>query len=482
MDKTLKVLIVERRDYCLYFFSKIIRFDNFQYKTASTISDALDLFEKEHFHLIILNLDKDIKTKVPDIIKKLHEIGDIVPVVIVADKRDAEKAVEGMKSGACNVIFKPFINIATIKLEIMSALKKFSSKNIDEISLCNPDEGFSVSSEPFCGIVGKSTYISNLFEIINRIASINVNILIIGDSGTGKELIAKAIHAKSQRARNNFVPLNCGALPEGLIESSLFGYEKGAFTGADKKMAGYFEEADKGTLFLDEIGAMSHKAQVVLLRVLQEQKYIKVGGTKTVTMDARIIASTNRNLRQAAENGDFRADLYYRLNVVSIKTVPLRERKEDIPVLIDYIIKKICYKYGFERKKITPQAIALLENHHWPGNVRELENYIESIIALIPTRKGLITSSDIEEIRKKGDGSFYSEAQPGDKSLEQLSDLAYEEAKKCFERYYFLNLLRKKHGNIIHSARLAKIHPATLHRKINQLQIRPHIYCDGARV
>ncbi len=482
MERITKVLIVEKKDYCHYFFSKIICFHNFQYKTASTISEALDLCEKEHFHLIIFNLDRDAKTKLSEIIRRIHDIGGIVPIVIVADKKDAEKAIEGMKSGACNVIFKPFINIARIKREIMSALNLKDSMNINGIPFWYQDKGFLDGMEDFCGIVGKSTYIRNLYKIIKRIAPIDVNILIIGETGTGKELIAKAIHAQSSRSEKNFVAVNCSAIPEGLIESSFFGYEKGAFTGADKRMSGYLEETDKGTLFLDEIGAMSLKAQVVLLRVLQEQKYIKVGGTKTIIVDARIIASTNKNLRQAAENGDFRADLYYRLNVVSIKTVPLRERKEDISVLIDYFIKKTCSKYGFDTKRITPQAIALLEGYHWPGNVRELENYIESIIALIPPKKEMINSSDVEEIRKKREVSFDSGTQPGDKILEHLLDLNYEEAKKCFERHYFLNLLRKNNGNITHSARLAKIHPATFHRKINQLQLRPKIYCNSARV
>jgi len=482
MERAIKVLIVEKKDYCHDFFSKIIHFDNFQYKTASTINEALDLCEKEPFHLIILNLSRNTKSKLPEAIKKINDIGGIVPIVIVADKNDAEKVIEGMKSGACNFIFKPFINIASIKQEIMSSLKKVPSKNINEIPFWCQNKGFLDGAKSFCGIAGKSTYTRNLYEIIKRIAPIDVNILIIGESGTGKELIAKAIHAQSYRSEKNFVAVNCSAIPEGLIESSFFGYEKGAFTGADKRMSGYFEEADRGTLFLDEIGAMSHKAQVVLLRVLQEQKYIKVGGTKTISTNVRIIASTNKNLRQATENGDFRADLYYRFNVVSIKTVPLRERKEDIPVLIDYFIKKICSKYGFDAKKITPQAIALLENYHWPGNVRELENYIESIIALIPSRKEMINSSDVEEIRRTRDGFSNSGTQPGDKILEQLLNLSYEEAKKCFERHYFLNLLMKNNGNITHSAQFAKIHPATLHRKINHLQLRPNIYRNYARV
>lgn len=475
IDKTIKVLFVEKKDYCHYFFSKIIRFDNFQYDTVPTINMALDLCEKEVYHLIVLNLDRSIKALLTDSIRRIHDVAGLIPIVLVADKKDAETTIEGMRSGACDVIFKPFINIAKIKKVVMSALEKIPARNINEIPLGEHDESSFDWMGKFYGIVGKGTYVRNLYEIIKRIAPIDVNILITGESGTGKELIAKAVHAQSSRAKENFVAINCSAIPEGLIESSFFGYEKGAFTGADKRMSGYFEEADRGTLFLDEIGAMSHKAQIVLLRVLQEQKYIKVGGTKTIGMNARIIASTNKNLRQAAEDGDFRADLYYRLNVVSIKTVPLRQRKEDIPVLIDYFIKKTCSKYGIAVKRITPQAISLLESYHWPGNVRELENYIESIIALTPSNKEIINSGDVQEIRRWRDRSFNNGPQPEDKTVKRLLDLTYEEAKKCFERHYFLNLLKKNNGNITHSARFAKIHPATLHRKINHLQIRPQI-------
>ncbi|EFK09278.1 sigma-54 interaction domain protein [delta proteobacterium NaphS2] len=482
MDTSFNVLIIEKKDYVHYFCSKIIRFNQFRYQTAPTIQHALDICEKGSTHLIIINLDIGMNGDLGQQIRRIRYVAEHVPIVIVAEKKDVEKTVEGMKSGACNAIFKPFKNIAEIKQEITSALKKTPSKNINTTPFYSQNEGFSDGREDFCGIVGKSSYTRYLQEIIKRIAPIDVNILIIGESGTGKELIAKAIHANSHRAENKFVPVNCGGLPEGLIESSFFGHEKGAFTGADKKKSGYFEEADGGTLFLDEIGAMSHRAQVVLLRVLQEQKYMKVGGTRAISSNVRIIAATNKNLRHAAEKGDFRADLYYRLNVVSLKTAPLRERKEDIAVLIDYFMKNTCSKYAFDTKKITPQAISLLENYHWPGNVRELENYIGSLIALVPSNKKMINSSDVEEIKRRSDGSFDSGKQPGNGIFEQLLDLNYEAAKKCFEKHYFLNLLMKNNGNITHSARFARIHPATLHRKMNHLQIRPQTDCNNARV
>ena len=475
MDRIIKVLIVEKGDYCHYFFSKIICFDNFQYNTESMIEDALNICEKIPFDLIMFNLDMVNNGTVGTVIKRIRDVAAKTSIVIVAEKKDAEETVRGMKSGASNVIFKPFLNIAEVKQEIMVTLEGDTAQDHVSREWDNGMAGCGLYDT--YGIVGISPNVRQLYEVIKRIAPIDVNILIIGESGTGKELIAKAIHAHSQRSEKDFMAVNCGALPEGLVESSFFGYEKGAFTGANTRVAGYFEEADGGTIFLDEIGSMSQRAQVALLRVLQEKKYIRVGGTRALKVDARIIASTNTNLRQAMEEGQFRADLYYRLNVVSIKTAPLRERKEDIPVLVSYFIKQVSAKYGIPRKSITPQAMEILKDYNWPGNIRELENFIEGVVALTPQRKTL-RSIDLEELKKRTQKAIGS----GDMTiLDHLLDVGYEEAKEGFERYYFMNLLQKKNGNIRHSARFAKIHPATLHRKINRLKIRPQENRNRAR-
>ena len=476
MVRIIRVLIIEKKDYCHYFFSKIIRFEDFHYHIVSTIDEAFVSCEKESFDLIILNMDINLDGALASNIKRIHDFNGRIPLIIVADKRDAVKTIEGMKSGAANVIFKPFLNIAKIRQEIINTLRLISSENYDETPFRHYGNT-SLDIQNRYGIVGNSAYTSQLYEIILRIAPIDVNILIIGESGTGKELIADAVHSLSPRSKENFVTVNCGALPEGLIESSFFGYEKGAFTGADKRRTGYFEEADGGTIFLDEIGSMSKRSQVALLRVLQDQTYTRVGGTKTIGVNTRIIASTNKNLRQAAENGNFRADLYYRLNVVSIKTAPLRERKEDIPILASHFVRQACTKYGIDMKHITPQAMAVLEGYDWPGNIRELENFLEGVIALTPPGKR-IRSIDVEEIKKRSVKPLDMEVQVP----EELLNSSYEKAKKCFERYYFLNLLRKNNGNVTHSARFAKIHPATLHRKVNCLQIKSIRYNNSASV
>ena len=467
MNKIISMLIIEKKDYCHYFFSKIIGFDNFRFIKVSTLDQASDSCDREIFDLIVFNFDINVDGTPVDSTKKIPNFAGTAPIVIVADKREAEKAVECMKFGAVNVIFKPFLNIAKIKQEILNTLKSIQSENSDKLGFRQDNHHPYDMLKKYYGIVGKSSYLNQLYKIICRIAPIDVNILIIGESGTGKELIARAVHGLSLRSKNRFVAVNCGALPEGLIESSFFGYEKGAFTGADKKRYGYFEEADGGSIFLDEIGSMSEKAQVALLRVLQEQEYMRVGGTKTIKVNTRIIASTNTNLREAVENDSFRADLYYRLNVVSIKTSPLRERKEEISVLAPYFIQKTCSKYGIEGKAITPQAIAVLEDYAWPGNVRELENFIEGVVALTPKAKR-IKSIDFGKIRKT-EKSSYSEF----RIPEKLLRLSYGEAKEAFERYYFLHLLEKNNGNITHSARSAEIHPATLHRKIKRFKIKP---------
>ena len=477
MDRIIKILIVEKKDYCHYFFSKIIRFDNFRYRNASTLDQASDSCDREIFDLIIFNLDINVDGAPVDSTKKIRDFAGPIPIVIVADKNEAEKTVECMKFGAANVIFKPFLNTAKIKQEIVNTLKPIQSENNDKFGFRQDDNRPFDMLKRFYGIVGKSSYTNQLYEVICRIAPIDVNVLILGESGTGKELIARAIHGLSLRDKSRFVAVNCGALPEGLIESSFFGYEKGAFTGADKKRYGHFEEANDGTIFLDEIGSMSKRAQVALLRVLQEQEYTRVGGTKAIKVNVRIIASTNKNLRDAVENGSFRADLYYRLNVISIKTAPLRERKEDISVLAPYFVEQICSKYGIKRKTITPQAIVVLEDYAWPGNVRELENFIEGVLALNPKAEK-IRSIDFRKIRKRTEKSFYGES----RIPEKLLHLSYEEAKEVFERHYFLHLLEENKGNVTHSARSAEIHPATLHRKIKRLKIRPQSYGNNARV
>jgi transcriptional regulator with PAS, ATPase and Fis domain len=300
-------------------------------------------------------------------------------------------------------------------------------------------------------IVGKSDVMQEIYDLISRVAPTDSTVLITGESGTGKELIAQAIHGNSKRCYMPFVAVNCGALPETLLESELFGYEKGAFTGADHPRKGRFELADKGTLFLDEVGDISLKTQVDLLRVLQGKEIHRLGAQQAKQVDVRILAATNRNLQEAINENRFREDLYYRLNVISIHVPPLRERKDDIPLLADTFIRKYCLEMNKERVKMSPAALKLLMDYNWPGNVRELENVIER--ALVIGRDKDIQPDDLPFSRK------------------ELQPEHFPKSLKKMERMHIKMILEETEWNISRAARQLDIDRQTLYNKIEKYKI-----------
>lgn len=312
----------------------------------------------------------------------------------------------------------------------------------------------------FPNIIGKSEGMQRVLALAKKASEVDSNVLIQGESGTGKELIARAIHMNSIRRRAAFLAIDCGALPEMLFETTLFGYEKGAFTEAFKTTKGYFEEADGGTLFLDEIGDAITSLQVRLLRCLQEKEVIRVGGTKSYPVDVRVIVATNKNLQEEVLKKRFRKDLFYRINVIKIDLPPLRDRREDIPLLAGYFMEKYCSSMNKERKIIHSNALQILMNHGWPGNVRELQNVIERIVALSP--EGAITDKDVRE---------HLTIFQGEEDYE-LTDYSYEKAKALFEKRYLENLLKKFPRDMKKASLYAKVHPATLYRKLNQYKIQ----------
>jgi len=308
-----------------------------------------------------------------ELLKKLREQDNQVSVLVMTAYSSTEEAVEAMKLGAYDYITKPFKN-DEIRLVIKKALERKELQRENQRLKQQLGERFS-----FQQLIGTSPQMKRLISLLERIAPSQANVLISGESGTGKELVAQALHLNSERKSHPFVPINCGAIPENLLESELFGHEKGAFTGADRKKEGLFESANKGTLFLDEIGELPMEMQVKLLRVLQEREFRRVGGTRTHTLDIRLIAATNQYLLQMTQNGTFREDLYYRLNVVSVDMPPLRERQGDIPLLINSFYQK---KTGQPEYPIQREALQLLLNYDWPGNVRELQNIVERCLVL----------------------------------------------------------------------------------------------------
>jgi Nif-specific regulatory protein len=311
-------------------------------------------------------------------------------------------------------------------------------------------------------IVGTSNKMTEVFQMIERIANTDVTVLIRGESGTGKELVANAIHFNSSRAPNPFLKLNCAALPDALIESELFGHEKGAFTGATEQRMGRFEGADGGTLFLDEIGTLNLTAQAKLLRVLQEKEFERIGGNRTLRVDVRIIAATSKDLERSIEEGTFREDLYYRLNVFPIFMPPLRERKADTLLLADYFVEKYNQKHKKDVRRISTPAIDMLMQYHWPGNVRELENCIERAVLLCSDR--VIHSYHLPPTLQTGERSG------------TVPSLSFEETMENFEKELIIDALKNSRGNMAEAARLLKITERVISYSVKKLQINPKSY------
>lgn len=357
----------------------------YQVFTAESGKKALDILSTEvDLDVMLCDLVMPDMSGV-DVLKAAKEINPRLSIVMITAHGTIKTAVDAMKFGAFDYITKPF-EIDEIKLVVKNAVER--SKLLGENIQLKQE---LASRYRFDEIVGSSGKMQEVYKIIERVADSSATILVRGESGTGKELVARAIHFNSSRKSNPFIAVSCAALPETLLESELFGHEKGAFTGAVGQKAGRFELAHKGTLFLDEIPELSPAMQVKLLRVLQGREFERVGGTKTVRVDVRLIAATNRDLEQAVADGTFRTDLYYRLQVIQIFIPPLRERKEDIPALVEHFIGKFNKQNGKNIRFLNPEALDLFMKYNWPGNVRELENAIERGVVLTNPDADLIT-------------------------------------------------------------------------------------------
>ena len=370
-----RILVVDddrgMRDYLEIMLSR----EGYDVNTASGGKEALTLCRKHKFDLVITDLKMSGMDGV-ELLKSLKEVSPESMTILITGYASGETAVAAMKEGAYDYLEKNF-NPDDLKNLVRGALSK---KGVSEV-----DAQFmkDVKSSAFFGkMAGKSERMLKVYKDIKKTAETVANVLIQGESGTGKELVALAIHENSSRSDGPFVVINCGGIPENLLESELFGYMKGSFTGAYGDKAGLFELAHTGTIFLDEIGELSPFLQVKLLRVVQEKTFRRIGGTRDVNVDVRIISATNQNLEERVKKSDFREDLFYRLNVIPLKVPPLRERKEDIPPLVNHFIDKYSREYNKEIKKISPYAMSLLVEYPFPGNVRELENIIERSVAL----------------------------------------------------------------------------------------------------
>lgn len=441
-----RILVVDNEKSLCDLLSIVFEKDGYEVVTAGSGDAAVKLIRENAFDLVITDIRMPRSNGI-DVLESVSEICPNTPVIMMTAYASAETAVEAMKKGAYDYIAKPF-KVEDLQIIVKNAIekKRLYDENLYLKTALN-DKSHSSNT-----MVGKSLAIQNVFDLIDKVASSNATVLITGESGTGKELVAKAIHYNGPRKNYPFVSINCGAVPESLLESELFGHERGAFTGADTVKMGLMEVAQKGSFFLDEIYESPSPIQVKLLRVLQEKEFTRVGGTKPIKVDLRIIAATNKDLNQAVQDKVFREDLYYRLNVIPIRLPPLRERKEDIPLLLEHFINK--YNLQHQRKVpirgIVPEALSILERYLWPGNVRELENVIERAVVL--EAGDLIHVSSLpDEVR----GARTRSVEAISLAMNQSVDL--EETLEDIEKRMIQGALDKTDGVIYKAAKLLNL-------------------------
>ncbi len=425
--------------------------DGFTTLSAGDAEAGLKLLRENPVDLVLTDL------KLPgmnglEFLQAVKRQNAALPVVVMTAFGTVETAVEAMKAGASDYVLKPF-SLAEMRMVVR---KELDVRNLREENRSLREALGKRYAHP--NIVARSAKMQETLATVERVAPTNATVLLGGESGVGKDLIARAIHEKSRRATGPFVKINSTAIPENLLESELFGYEKGAFTGAAASKPGKFELADKGTLFLDEIGDVPPATQVKLLRVLQEREFERLGGTKTIKVDVRLVAATNRNLRAALEQGTFREDLYYRLNVVPIDIAPLRERKEDIPELVNLFVSRFAGDSGKPVEGISPEAMKVLVNYHWPGNVRELQNIIERACALAKGTTIEVTDIHLDSNPAKG-ADAGNHFLPAGLTLEQWEDEMIQEA------------LRRAHGNKSQAARLLGLSRNALRYRLSKIGI-----------
>jgi DNA-binding NtrC family response regulator len=402
--------------------------------------EALDILDREEWNILLVDL-KMPRVDGIEVLRKAIEVKPGIPVIIFTAYATVETAVEAMKVGACDYLIKPIDpDMLTLKVKKIVETQNLANENImlrDKID----------AIYQFDEIIGNSKSVQKVLETVGSVAASDAAVLITGESGTGKELIAQAIHRNSDRRYKPFVAVSIGALPDTMVESELFGHEKGSFTGASHAHMGRFELADGGTLFLDEVGDISPKVQVDLLRVLEEKACFRLGGNRKIHMDVRVIAATNKVLKKSIEEGTFREDLYYRLNVIGIRLPPLRERGDDVLLLADYFLKKFCMKMNKKKDGFSPKVIEIFLRYKWPGNIRELENAIERAV--------VVGKGPLVQLRDMPFGG-------GQEPPEEKAAMSLKEA----EKKHILQVLDETGWNVTRSARLLEIDRATLYNKI----------------
>ncbi len=417
----------------------------YQVFTAENGLKALEIIEKERLGIVIADLMMPGMDGI-ELMKRAKAIQSNIEVIIITAYASIPSAIAAMKEGAYDYIEKPFCpERAELLVKKLAEHQQLVEENLSLRQKLGDQYQFE-------NMIAKSSKMQRVIEVIKIVAKSNATVLIIGESGTGKEVVARAIHSQSHRGSKPFVAVSCAALPESLLESELFGYEKGAFTGAYAQKKGKFEFANRGTLFLDEVGEMSANIQVHLLRVLEEKEFTRVGGNEPIKADVRVISATNKDLRKAIASGEFREDLYYRLNVVTIELPPLRERKEDIPLLAQHFLNKFALENQKKVDGFSPEATEFLLNYDWPGSVRELENAIER--AVILAKDSLITIADLPQ-----ENLALAHPAPMGKNLKEV------------QKNHILKILTETGENFSEAARILGISRMTLYNKVREYDL-----------
>ena len=468
-----RILVADDEESIRWVLSKALSKQGYQVDLATNGQQALEMGRQKSYDLAVLDI------KMPglsglDLLTRFQEERPDTLVVIMTAESSMKNAVEAMKRGAYDYITKPF-DLDTLDAIILKAQK--AADVGEEVARLKDElkEHYQLDR----AIIGQSPPMQALYKVLGKIAPSDVTVLIVGESGTGKELVARAIHFNSQRLGKPFVALNCAAIPRELLESELFGHEKGAFTGATERKIGKFEQANGGTLFLDEIGDMPLELQAKLLRVLQEREITRTGGTATIRVDVRIIAATNQNLKKKVQDREFREDLFYRLNVVPVELPPLRLRREDLPLLVEYFLGRAREEYQTNACGVTPEGMALLQGHPWPGNVRELEHALQRAALLSPD--ALLGPADFPDLLSEQAAEGNSASLEGliaaklqgslmQIDLQEMNNL-YDMVLHQMERPLINIVLDKTRGNQVRAAEVLGINRNTLRKKIQTLGI-----------
>ncbi len=450
------ILIIDDEQEIRESLEQLLRLEGYSPDCASVAEEGLKKIEERIYDLVLLDISLPDHNGL-EVLKSIKRENPDVGVIMITAYDSSQMAFKASKEGAESYITKPWDNDKLL-LEVRNALDK-SRLQVENIQLRRALKRFGLPN-----IIGKSEQLQKVLDLITQVAPSRATVLILGESGTGKELVAKTIHATSPRADRPFVPVSTGSLPMDLLESTLFGHVKGAFTSAIAAKRGLFELADQGSIFFDEIGTIGVETQAKLLRVIQEREFMRLGGTETIKVDVRILAATNADLRKLVQENRFREDLYYRLNVITVSLPPLRERKEDIPLLLDHFLKKFSVESGREGLHFSAKALKMLMDYDWPGNVRELENAVERAVVLsIGTELGPeLLPEQLFQNPSRGVRAFPSDDLEG-RSL-------FEIMEAC-ERRIILDMLGRSNWSQTEAAERFKIPLSTLNQKIKRLQI-----------